>query len=89
MAVVNVYVRGPVRSNVPGRWSQAKFEYKINAVDPFSNIIWLPPHSKVGPPTEGYHEAGEIIMDLAQMTWICTASGRPGTWNQIASGGQP
>ena len=36
-----------------------------------------------GPPTTGFHEAGELSLDANADLYLCKASGTPGTWNLI------
>lgn len=36
-----------------------------------------------GPPTTGFHDAGELVLDANADLYLCKASGTPGTWNQI------
>jgi hypothetical protein len=39
--------------------------------------------SVAGPPTTGFHEAGELSLDANADLYLCKASGTPGTWNLI------
>jgi hypothetical protein len=39
--------------------------------------------SMAGPPTAGFHEAGELMLDANADLYLCKASGTPGTWNLL------
>jgi hypothetical protein len=40
-----------------------------------------------GPPVTGTFQAGDVVPDLAGVTWVCTAAGTPGTWvSRVVSG---
>jgi hypothetical protein len=36
-----------------------------------------------GPPTVGFHEAGELVLDAGADLYLCKASGTPGIWKLI------
>ncbi len=40
-----------------------------------------------GAPTGGAHTAGEVYLDSQANVYVCVASGNPGTWNKLLSGG--
>lgn len=49
--------------------------------------IQIVPQGAVGAPTSGPHFAGDVYMDAAEVMWICTANGTPGTFAPLQPGG--
>jgi hypothetical protein len=45
--------------------------------------VQLGKSSTAGPPTSGWHEAGQLVLDANADLYLCKASGSPGTWNLI------
>lgn len=80
------YLKDVETANSPGPLVQYNFEQIEGAafglspstIDGVSTAI-------IGPPTasEGAFTSGDTWVDAAKATWLCTASGTPGTWSQI------
>jgi hypothetical protein len=43
----------------------------------------LVPSTTAGKPTTGKHFVGELYVDQPGVLYYCTASGTPGTWEQV------
>jgi len=43
----------------------------------------LVPRTKIGKPTTGSHQIGELSLDKVGSLFICTAAGTPGTWKTV------
>ena len=48
--------------------------------------LYLSPAGTAGPPSSSgvVHSQGEIYVDQKGSVFVCTASGSPGTWRQVA-----
>jgi hypothetical protein len=46
--------------------------------------LYLVPASTAGAPTSASHNRGELFLDKNGALFLCTASGSPGTWKQVA-----
>jgi hypothetical protein len=46
--------------------------------------VRLVPQGAAGHPTAGSHQRGELLVDARGKPWLCTKSGTPGTWRQLA-----
>lgn len=45
----------------------------------------LTPTGRIGKPTTGYHQIGELYLDKVGALFLCTAAGTPGTWRKVST----
>lgn len=45
----------------------------------------LTPTGRIGRPTTGYHQIGELYLDKVGSLFICSVAGTPGTWRRVSS----
>ena len=43
----------------------------------------LVPQSSSGPPTSGFHQRGELLMDANGALFVCKTDGTPGVWRKV------
>lgn len=51
--------------------------------------VRLMPASTSGPPADGFHAVGELLLDRDGTLFLCIADGIPGTWRRILIGPTP
>lgn len=61
---------------------------RLPAFEDIATVVWAEPDERgwswvgtsgpIGPPNTGYHEKGALVNE-----WLCTVSGRPGTWIRL------
>jgi len=47
--------------------------------------VRLTPTGRIGKPTTGSHQIGELYLDKNGALFICTANGTPGTWRKVST----
>jgi len=45
--------------------------------------VRLTPTGRIGKPTTGAHQVGELYLDKVGTLFICTVTGTPGTWKKV------